>query len=104
MTTTGQAPTCPRCHHRHLPGLRCWGGRYVAAVLARVLSHYGQACCHCDRPGANSVEHVVPRSAGGTDDLANLRPAHLSCNVRRGTSAMAGYGQRGITETTSSRW
>jgi 5-methylcytosine-specific restriction endonuclease McrA len=102
--STGQAPPCPRCRHRHLPGLRCWAGRYVYDVLARVLAHYGQACCHCARPGSNSVEHVVPRSVGGTDDLANLRPAHLACNVRRGVGAMAGYGQRTITETRSSRW
>lgn len=28
-------------------------------------------------------DHVIPKSAGGTDDPENLRPAHLVCNIRR---------------------
>lgn len=104
MTGTGLAPPCRRCRHRHLPELRCWSGRYVQTMVALVLAHYGDTCCHCDRPGSRSAEHVTPRSAGGTDDLANLRPAHLTCNIKRGTKPMAGYGQRTITETRSSRW
>lgn len=31
-----------------------------------------------------SVDHVVPRSRGGSDDLSNLRLTHWSCNHRRG--------------------
>tara|TARA_R110000868_G_scaffold343404_2_gene604426 strand:- start:1422 stop:1793 length:372 start_codon:yes stop_codon:yes gene_type:complete len=31
-----------------------------------------------------SIDHVIPRSKGGSDDLANLRLAHWSCNRLRG--------------------
>lgn len=31
-----------------------------------------------------SVDHVVPRSKGGSDDLANLRLTHWTCNQKRG--------------------
>jgi hypothetical protein len=31
-----------------------------------------------------TLDHVIPRSQGGTDDAANLRIAHLICNSRRG--------------------
>jgi hypothetical protein len=31
-----------------------------------------------------SVDHVVPRSLGGSDDLANLQLAHLRCNRSKG--------------------
>lgn len=31
-----------------------------------------------------SVDHVVPRSKGGSDDLSNLRLAHWGCNRKRG--------------------
>nr|WP_273661551.1 HNH endonuclease signature motif containing protein [Corynebacterium heidelbergense] len=34
-------------------------------------------------PGADSPDHVIPRAHGGTDDLANLRPAHRRCNSAR---------------------
>jgi 5-methylcytosine-specific restriction endonuclease McrA len=33
--------------------------------------------------GAN-VEHIVPRSLGGTSDLRNLGIAHVSCNNEKG--------------------
>lgn len=31
------------------------------------------------------VDHLVPISQGGTDDMANARLAHLRCNAKRGT-------------------
>jgi len=31
-----------------------------------------------------NVDHVVPRSAGGTDDADNLQLAHSTCNSERG--------------------
>lgn len=73
-------------------------------MLAAVLATYGDSCCHCGKPGSGSVEHVVPRARCGTDDLANLRPAHLVCNLKRGTKPMAGYGVRELTPVSSTRW
>lgn len=52
-----------------------------AAVLAR-----DRGICHlCGRGGARSVDHLVPRAHGGSDDMANLAAAHLSCNSERGS-------------------
>lgn len=31
-----------------------------------------------------SIDHVIPRSAGGSDDLSNLRLTHWACNRARG--------------------
>jgi hypothetical protein len=98
------APTCGRCHHRHLAGLPCWAGRYVYRVRALVIATYGDTCCHCGLPGARSVEHVRPRSMGGTDALANMLPAHLGCNLKRGTKPMTGYATRPVIASTSTRW
>jgi 5-methylcytosine-specific restriction endonuclease McrA len=33
-----------------------------------------------------TVDHITPRSLGGTDDLANLRLAHAACNTSRGNN------------------
>lgn len=42
------------------------------------------SCALCGKPGANSVDHIVP---GGGSDMSNLRPAHLSCNIARANRA-----------------
>lgn len=71
-----------------------WGGRRIAGLRRAVIAEYGAVCVHChgvidlDRrhpdPLSLSIDHVVPRSRGGSDELANLRPAHLHCNCSRG--------------------
>jgi hypothetical protein len=61
-------------------------------MLALVVETYGAQCVHCHKPGADTVEHVHPRSRCGTDAIENLRPAHRQCNSKRGTRAMPGYG------------
>jgi len=98
---TDRAGLCRRCRHRHLPTLPCWGGRYVTQLRRLVLSTYGDICVHCGGPAARSVEHLQPRSLGGTDALANLRPAHLACNISRGTRPMP---TGPVTVESSSRW
>lgn len=100
MTEGSRAPLCPRCHDRHLPELPCWGGDYRNRVAAVVLDMFGDTCCHCGLLGAASVEHLVPRSYGGTDHLDNLLPAHLVCNQRRGRKPWG----RPPTPYRSPRW
>jgi hypothetical protein len=55
----------------------------------------GWVCWLCDAPidpslpptfaGGATVDHVVPRSRGGTNDRDNLRLAHRRCNGGRGS-------------------
>ncbi len=68
----------------------------TAGQLAALAERDGWVCWLCDGqidpslprslPGAASIDHVVPRSRGGTSDLRNLRLAHRRCNGRRGSS------------------
>jgi 5-methylcytosine-specific restriction endonuclease McrA len=59
----------------------------------QVLREYGSACHICkdqidltlsrtSRMGL-TVDHVIPLSKGGSDELDNLRPAHWICNNRK---------------------
>jgi 5-methylcytosine-specific restriction endonuclease McrA len=76
--------------------MRAWGGRHATRLLATVVQEYGLSCWLClelcdpvdpatpRNPRGVSVDHVLPRSRGGSDDLSNLRPAHLRCNAGRG--------------------
>lgn len=41
-------------------------------------------CGICGGPGATTVDHVRPRSQGGTNHPGNLRAAHARCNYGRG--------------------
>jgi hypothetical protein len=43
------------------------------------------AACPAGSPHAASVDHVIPRARGGTNDPANLRLAHRRCNGQRGS-------------------
>ena len=53
--------------------------RLRLAVIARDQG----ICWLCDRPGANTADHVIPRQLGGPTTAGNLRAAHLSCNSAR---------------------
>jgi hypothetical protein len=61
--------------------------------MAKLFERYGYRCWICRRkvdPAKKypnwmcpSVDHVIPRSAGGGDEIENLRPAHWRCNTQR---------------------
>ena len=72
------------------------GAQWRARLVGYLVDRDGNRCGICRRAvdltlrsGARgsdlgpSIDHVVPRSQGGSDDLANLRLAHWGCNRRR---------------------
>lgn len=74
--------------------MRRWGGRPAQRMVALTLATYGRTCHLCGLLGATTADHLLPRSKGGTDVLANLRPAHHSCNSRRGDMALDAWFAR----------
>ncbi len=52
-------------------------------IRARILQRDGYTCQHCGMEG-NSVDHIVPRSAGGGDHDWNLQTLCTSCNSAKG--------------------
>jgi 5-methylcytosine-specific restriction endonuclease McrA len=68
--------------------MRRYGGstRAYRKARAQVLM-YATHCWICGRPPTYAdpfvADHYIPRSLGGGDHAANLRPAHRSCNARR---------------------
>lgn len=84
-----------------------WGGRRAQRLVALALTTYGTTCHLCGRPGADSADHLIPRSHGGPDDLTNLRPAHRSCNYSRGNQSLASWRRKHSTAPASDlspRW
>ena len=46
-------------------------------------------CPRCKKPivrqGDLSIDHIVPKACGGTDDIENLQPMHRDCNCAKGS-------------------
>jgi 5-methylcytosine-specific restriction endonuclease McrA len=55
-----------------------------------VLERDGFKCRYCGRGAKQEVvlhvDHVQPRSAGGTDDIDNLVTACQECNIGKGSA------------------
>ena len=51
------------------------------ALTAEVLAVKGTVCHLCRQPGADTADHLIPRSKGGANTLANCAPAHRACNT-----------------------
>jgi len=58
-----------------------------------LLARFGYVCAICGRaidralpyrhPEGLTLDHIRPRSIGGTNDLSNLQLAHGRCNLER---------------------
>lgn len=61
------------------PGERITG-RQRTERNRRLLAQ-NDVCYICGKPGADSIDHVIPLAKGGRDVISNLRPAHQNpCN------------------------
>lgn len=57
--------------------------------------HNGLVPCFCCgkhvKTNSATLEHIIPISKGGTDDMSNLSISHNVCNQRRGAEISDGY-------------
>lgn len=64
----------------------------------------GFTCAYCGRDLRNAsprdvtLDHLLPRSAGGTNEATNLITACLHCNSQRGNKAYADYAPGGALD------
>ena len=50
-----------------------------------VFTKYGRECLCCGSAEKIALDHVVPITKGGADDVGNLQPLCRSCNSKKGT-------------------
>lgn len=68
-----------------------WGGRKAQQYVQLTLDTFGRTCALCGLPGATTANHIIPRAKGGAVYvLANLEPAHKSCNESLGARGFDG--------------
>jgi len=70
---------------RHLRRSRLVGGRFTAAEWRELLVAWHGLCAYCSVGGKMTVDHRVPLSRGGTNDISNVLPACMACNTAKHT-------------------
>lgn len=60
-------------------------GRQYRSTIDALLT--GVDCWYCGRP-AQTLDHIQPRAAGGSDEPRNLIPACQSCNGSKGAKSL----------------
>lgn len=59
--------------------------RRMSPALSRaVFDRDRRTCQHCGSSARLTVDHIIPVSKGGADDMDNLQTLCLSCNARKG--------------------
>lgn len=77
-------------------------GRVKESTRRAILAS-GLPCHLCGKPGADTVDHLIPQALGGSHEADNLAPAHRRCNSSRGKRPIprripsAGISELGIT-------
>jgi 5-methylcytosine-specific restriction endonuclease McrA len=65
---------------------------FSAQERRNIIKTYGSVCYLCQREinlrTLWHIDHVVPFSKGGSDDMENLRPTHKVCNELKGSKSI----------------
>ncbi|QAV25590.1 HNH endonuclease [Neobacillus thermocopriae] len=62
-------------------------------VREYLLEKFGRKCCYCGKENVPlEVEHIIPKSRGGTDRIDNLCIACRDCNQRKGNQTAEEFG------------
>ena len=87
----------PWNHHGRSSTQRGYG-TYWRKLRSQVLARDGGLCQECLRQGrtvaATDVDHVVPKSRGGTDDMSNLQALCRECHRVKTTKERSSRGRR----------
>lgn len=59
-------------------------GVFADAKWRALCAHYGGVCIACNRKRPLFIDHIIPTSKGGSDDMHNLQPLCQSCNSKKG--------------------
>lgn len=67
------------------------GGSHTLAERLEKFAQLGNVCYYCGASKPLTVDHAVPLSRGGTDDISNVLPACRSCNSRKNKKTVQEY-------------
>jgi 5-methylcytosine-specific restriction endonuclease McrA len=65
---------------------RANGGSYTAEEWDTLRLLCGGRCVACGQIAELEVDHIVPVSVGGSNDIENIQPLCRSCNASKGAT------------------
>lgn len=57
---------------------------YYKETLNKLLHKYKFKCCECGCKDNLTIDHIIPVSNGGSDEITNLQILCKSCNSKKG--------------------
>jgi 5-methylcytosine-specific restriction endonuclease McrA len=64
-----------------------------------LLEKYKRKCVYCKESGVSlEIEHIVPKSRGGSNRIWNLTLACKKCNIRKGSQTAEEFGHKEVQE------
>ncbi len=66
--------------HRRRARKQNAGGSYTAQQWLDLCAYYDQRCLCCGLQEVLTVDHIVPLSRGGSNDISNIQPLCRACN------------------------
>lgn len=69
--------------HRRRARIKANGGSYTQEEWTRLCEYFQNKCVRCGSSEKLSVDHVKPLVMGGANDISNIQPLCLPCNVRK---------------------
>lgn len=77
--------------HTRRARLRNAEGSFTAAEWEELKTHYAHRCLCCGlrEPEIKlTVDHVIPISRGGSNEISNIQPLCLTCNLSKSTKSI----------------
>lgn len=71
--------------HRRRAIMRGSGGKYTPEQWRDLCAKYNHVCLCCGKAARLTPDHVVPIAKGGSNDISNIQPLCLPCNLRKAT-------------------
>jgi hypothetical protein len=65
-----------------------------------IFDRDGRVCCECQATDNLTIDHITPRSCGGTNDPDNLRVLCRSCNASKGNRVQSNVGSTSAQRRT----
>ena len=79
----------PEQHQNRRARIEDGGGSFTLDEWTALLIKYRYTCLCCGREDVKlTVDHVVPVSLGGSNDIENIQPLCKSCNCSKGANTI----------------